>query len=144
MADANIKKVTIKRSSLPPIDHDSQRYNIRYRIISEDKNRSSHWSSIYNSDGVNVIGTSGAVSITSTNPKIITAVWGDENFHPEYDVFVKFDNNAFFYHGTSAVHSYSFLNTGTTSVRVKIQIVSSKKEIKDDFLVYDSGAQSLI
>ena len=30
MADANIKKVTIKKSSLPPIDHDSQKYNIRY------------------------------------------------------------------------------------------------------------------
>jgi hypothetical protein len=43
MADANIKKVTIKKSSLPPIDHDSQKYNIRYRIVSEDKNRNSHW-----------------------------------------------------------------------------------------------------
>jgi hypothetical protein len=141
MADANIKKITVKRSSLPPIDHDSQKYNIRYRVISEDKNRSSHWSSIYNSNSGNVIGTSGALSIT---PQIITAVWGDENFHPAYDVFVKFDSNSFFYHGTSAVHSYSFLNTGTTSVRVKIQIVSSKKEIKDSFLVYDSGVQSLI
>jgi hypothetical protein len=141
MADPNIKKITVKRSSLPPIDHDSQKYNIRYRVISEDKNRISHWSSIYNSDSGNVIGTSGALSIT---PQIITAVWGDENLHPAYDVFVKFDSNSFFYHGTSAVHSYSFLNTGTTSVRVKIQIVSSKKEIKDSFLVYDSGVQSLI
>jgi len=139
MADPNIKKITVKRASLPPIDYVSQKNNIRYRVISEDKNRSSHWYSIYKSDGEPVVGTSGAVSITSTSPKIITVVWGDENFHPAYDVFVKFDSNSFFYHGTSAVHSYSFLNTGTTSVRVKIQIVSSKKEIKEDFLVYDSG-----
>jgi hypothetical protein len=140
MADANIKKVTIKRSSLPPVDHDSQKYNIRYRIISEDKNRNSHWSSIYNSDGGAVIGTSGALSIT---PEIITAVWGDENFNPSYDIFVSFDGNPFFHHGISAVHSYPFLNTGTTSVRVKIQIVSSKKQIKEALLVYDSGVRSL-
>ena len=140
MADANIKKVTIKRSSLPPVDHDSQKYNIRYRIVSEDKNRSSHWSLVYNSDGGSVVGTGGALSIT---PEIITAVWGDENLSPSYDIFVSFDGNPFFHHGVSAVHSYSFLNTGTTNVRVKIQIVSSKKQIKEDLLVYDSGVQSL-
>lgn len=140
MADPNIKKITIKRSSLPPVDHDSQKYNIRYRVISEDKNRSSHWSSIYNSDAGAVIATNGDLSIT---PEIVTAVWGDENFHPAYDVFVKFDSNSFFYHGTSAVHSYSFLNTGITSVRVKIQLVSSKKEIKEDFLIWDSGVRAI-
>jgi hypothetical protein len=144
MADANIKKVTIKKSLLPPIDYDTQKYNIRYRIISEDKNRASHWSSIYNSLGSNIVVTSGAVSITSTNPKIITAVWGDENSSLTYDVFVKFDSNQFVYKGIVTGHSYSFANQGTTSVRVKIQIVSSKKEIKDSFLVYDSGVQSLI
>lgn len=141
MADANIKKTRILKSSLPPIDHDTLKYNTRYRVISEDRNRTSHWSPIYNSDGTNIIGTSGALSITE---EIITAVWGDENFHPEYDVFVSFDSNAFFCHGTSKVHSYSFLNEGTTTVRVKIQLASSKKEIKTGLGIFDSGSQSLI
>jgi hypothetical protein len=136
MADSNIKKITVKRSSLPPVDYDSQKYNIRYRVISEDKNRSSHWSPIYNSIGSDINVTSGAVSKTE---QIITAVWGDQNSSSTYDVFVKFDSNQFVYKGIATGHSYSFANQGTTSVRVIIQAVSSKKEIKEDFLVYDSG-----
>ena len=141
MVDSNIKKTRILKSSLPPIDHDTEKYNIRYRIISEDRNRTSHWSPIYNSDGVDLVVTSGAVSRAGN---VITAVWGDQNDFPEYDVFVKFDSGDFFYHGKSKIHSYSFLKTGTTSVRVKVQIISSKKEIKEALNVFDSGTVSLI
>ena len=141
MADANIKKLRILKSSLPPVDHDTEKYNLRYRVISEDRNRTSHWSPIYNSDGSNVIVTSGALSITQ---EIITAVWGDENNHPSYDVFVSFDGDPFFWHGTSSVHSYSFLTDGLTTVRVKVQLVSSKKEIKAALQVFDSGSQFLV
>jgi hypothetical protein len=141
MVDSNIKKTRILKSSLPPVDHDTEKYNIRYRIISEDRNRTSHWSPIYNSNGATVVGTTGALSITE---EIITAVWGDENLHPAYDVFVSFNGNAFFWHGTSAVHSYSFLNEGTTTVRVKIQLVSSKKQIKAALNIFDSGTVSLV
>jgi uncharacterized protein (DUF2141 family) len=141
MVDSNIKKTRIVKSSLPPVDHDTEKYNIRYRIISEDRNRTSHWSPIYNSDGTNVIATSGAVSKTGN---VVTAVWGDENDFPEYDVFVKFDSGNFLYHGKSKEHSYSFLKTGTTSVRVKVQIVSSKKEIKEALNIFDSGTVSLV
>ena len=141
MADANIKKTRILKSLLPSIDHDTLKYNTRYRVISEDRNRTSHWSPIYNSDGVDIVVTSGAVSKTGD---VITAVWGDQNDFPEYDVFVKFDSNDFFYHGKSKVHSYSFLKTGTTTVRVKVQVISSKKEIKASLNVFDSGIVSLI
>jgi hypothetical protein len=141
MADLNIKKLRIPKSSLPPIDNDTLQYNARYRVISEDRNRTSHWSPIYNSDGSNIVATSGALSITQT---IITAVWGDENLHPAYDVFVSFDGEPFFWHGTSAVHSYSFLNDGSTTVRVKVQLVSSKKVIKTALSIFDSGTESLV
>ena len=141
MADSNIKKTRILKSALPPVDFDTLKYNTRYRIISEDKNRTSHWSPIYNSDGVDLVITSGAVSRAGN---VITAVWEDQNDFPEYDVFVKFDSNEFFYHGKSKVHSYSFLKTGTTTVRVKVQIVSSKKEIKSALNIFDSGTVSLV
>jgi len=140
MADSNIKKLRIPKSSIPPIDHDTSKYNVRYRVISEDKNRVSHWSPIYNSEGQTVIGTTGALFVTD---EIITAVWGDENNHPEYDIFVSFDGNPFFWHGTSSVHSYSFLNEGTTTVRVKIQLSSSKKQIKAGLGIFDSGSINL-
>jgi uncharacterized protein (DUF2141 family) len=141
MADSNIKKLRIPKASLPPIDYDTLKYNTRYRIISEDRNRTSHWSPIYNSDGVDLVVTSGAVSRAGN---VVTAVWEDQNDFPEYDVFVKFDSNDFFYHGKSKVHSYSFLKTGTTTVRVKVQIVSSKKEIKAALSIFDSGTVSLV
>ena len=141
MADANIKKTRILKSALPPIDYDTLKYNTRYRVISEDRNRTSHWSPIYNSDGTSIVGTSGALSITQ---EIITAVWGDENLHPAYDVFVSFDGDPFFWHGTSNVHSYSFLNEGTTTVQVKVQLASSKKEIKAGLGIFDSGSQFLV
>lgn len=141
MPDANIKKLRILKSSLPPVDHDTEKYNLRYRVISEDRNRTSHWSPIFNSDGSNVIGTTGALSITQ---EIITAVWGDENLHPAYDIFVSFDGDPFYWHGTSVVHSYSFLNEGTTTVQVKVQLVSSKKEIKAALNIFDSGVEFLV
>ena len=141
MVDANIKKLRILKSSLPPIDHDTLKYNLRYRIVSDDRNRTSHWSPVYNISGESITSVSGAVSKTGN---IVTAVWGDANLHPEYDVFVSFDSGAFFWHGTSSVHSYSFLNEGTATVRVKIQLVSSKKEIKAGLGIFDSGSQSLI
>jgi hypothetical protein len=40
------KKVILEKKDLPPLSPDGK-YLIRYRIISEDKNRTSHWSPIY-------------------------------------------------------------------------------------------------
>jgi hypothetical protein len=44
-----IKKVIIKNKTLPPVtfDDNSLFYSIRYRVISEDKNRVSQWSPTY-------------------------------------------------------------------------------------------------
>ncbi len=45
---AIVKKVIIGRDELPSVDLDTRSYNVRYRLISEDRNRVSHWSKIYN------------------------------------------------------------------------------------------------
>ena len=135
------KKIVIPKSFLPPVDSNTGSYIVRYRFVSEDKNRVSHWSPIFITNSASVEQVNGALSIT---PGIITAVWGDELNRPSYDIFVKFDSGVFFYHGTSPIHSYSFLNTGTTSVNVKIQISSSIKEIKPGLVIFDSGVLSLV
>lgn len=136
-----VKKAIIAKSSLPAVDSDSAGYVVRYRIVSEDKNRTSHWSPTFTTNAVPIESVNGALSITET---IITAVWGDELDRPAYDIFVKFDSGSFGYHGTSAVHSYSFLNTGTTSVHVKVQVSSSVKEVKAGLVIFDSGVESLV
>lgn len=46
MADQGIKQIKIADSELPDIDVSTQGYTFRYRIVSEDKNRASHWSPI--------------------------------------------------------------------------------------------------
>lgn len=47
MADLGIKKYRQPYVNLPPINSETEGYSIRYRIISEDRNRVSHWSPIY-------------------------------------------------------------------------------------------------
>ncbi len=46
MSDQGIKKYKIPYSSLPAINSQSEGYTLKYRIVSEDKNRLSHWSPI--------------------------------------------------------------------------------------------------
>lgn len=47
MADETIKKFTVPFREMPPINSNTQGYSVRYRIISADKNRTSHWSPVY-------------------------------------------------------------------------------------------------
>jgi hypothetical protein len=46
MADKNIKKSIIKNKDLPPFSGQTGKIRLRYRVISEDRNRASHWSKI--------------------------------------------------------------------------------------------------
>jgi len=140
MADANIKKIVIPSSDLPPLSSDTSSYNIRYRIVSDDKNRTSHWSQIYVIDTLPFEEVDGDVTL---GVKTVSAVWGDEYNRPKYDVLVSFDGNPLTYHGTPTVHSYNFLNLGTVSVRVVVQVESSRKEYKESLVIYDSGTISI-
>jgi hypothetical protein len=45
--DPGIKKAKIPVNELPPISSETEGYSLRYRVISEDKNRVSHWSPLY-------------------------------------------------------------------------------------------------
>jgi len=46
MADV-IKKAVVLENNLPPVNVQTEGHSVRYRIVSEDRNRSSHWSPIY-------------------------------------------------------------------------------------------------
>jgi hypothetical protein len=47
MADEPVKKVIIPIAELPGSSPIADGYLVRFRIVSEDKNRVSHWSPIY-------------------------------------------------------------------------------------------------
>jgi hypothetical protein len=94
MVDAGIKKVTIKNQELPALvklTDDTYGHFLRYRIVSEDKNRFSHWSkmtplTVFSADSLPPQ-VSGALNLTDSS---ITIVWDDEVNRPKYDIFVKF------------------------------------------------------
>ena len=100
MADSNIKKYIIKQDDLPTIDSLTQKFNIRYRIISEDKNRLSHWSPIISIDPQYVY-VPGNIEIVSSG--ITTVVWDPVTIKigtttirqaKDYDVWVKWSKAA--------------------------------------------------
>lgn len=117
-----VKKVILPSSSLPPVNAENK-YAYRYRIVSEDKNRTSSWSPIKTIDAPPVIlfdEEDGDVIVSGNS---ITVTWPDENDRPKYDVFVKFDSGTYTYHGTTPIHTYSFIKlTGATTVSVAIQV----------------------
>lgn len=47
MANETIKKLKVPITDMPPISSINEGYDLRYRIISSDKNRVSHWSPVY-------------------------------------------------------------------------------------------------
>ena len=141
MADAGIKKVIIRKALLPALDHDKVGYVFRYRIVSEDKNRTSQWSPINLVLDDSITAVAGAVQVSTS---VISAVWGDELNRPKYDVFVGFDGATATYHGTTPIHSYQFIKTGTTNVRVIIQVESSEKTLNANLQIYNSGLVSLV
>jgi hypothetical protein len=82
----NIKNAKLPSKNLPPVNKDNE-YAYRYRITSEDRNRTSEWSPIKTIAAPEVTLVDGDVVVSGNS---ITATWSDENNRPNYDVFVKF------------------------------------------------------
>jgi hypothetical protein len=140
MADPGIKKLTIPKNQLPPVS-DNNQYILRYRIVSDDKNRASHYSTIFLATANDIEAVSGNLSISGNS---LVAVWGDQNNRPKYDIFVKFDNGAYQYHGTSPIHTYGFLKTGTINVRVAVQVEGINKKRNAELTIFESNLVSLV
>jgi len=100
MADSGIKKARILKANLPSINSEIEGYSVRYRVVSEDKNRTSHWSPIvqivpdytyvtgsisFNKNGSIAQQAWDAVSVTKNGNEIVQA--------HEYDIWVKWDRN---------------------------------------------------
>jgi hypothetical protein len=144
----SVKKVVIEKKDLPPLTPDGE-YLIRYRIISEDKNRTSHWSPIYTLDTTKVWNEEteefeslikNVSSSLLVTPTTITLSWGAQNNAALYDIFVKFKiggswQTNFKYKDSSSSHAYSFLipsdpeenGYGATDIEASIQIAGIEK-----------------
>ena len=95
-----IKKARVAKELLPAINSITGKYSIRYRIVSEDKNRTSAWSSVYSVDPnytyvpgkINISSSSGVVNVAwdSVTIKIGTNVIRQAK---DYDIFVKWSKS---------------------------------------------------
>jgi hypothetical protein len=141
MLEMSVKKVTIQKKDLPPLSPNGE-YLIRYRVISEDKNRTSHWSPIYTLDATRVWDGTEYVnlikSVTSTivvNPTSIVINWGTSNQGPLYDIFARFRVSgtwgSYSYQGSTEKHDYSILQptNGATEIQVVIQLAGIEKSV---------------
>jgi hypothetical protein len=145
------KKVTIERKDLPPLTPNGE-YLIRYRVISEDKNRTSHWSPIYTISALSFI--QDVESIIAVTPGDIIVTWEDTNRASGYDVFVSYKIGGtwrdYNYHGSSQTNAYSFLQPywpaaigyNGTDVRIIIQIAGIEK-VKNELLQISISESSL-
>jgi hypothetical protein len=140
MAIPGVKNATIEKRNLPAVGPNNE-YYVRYRIVSDIGDRKSHWSPIYKVFAKDLQLVQGSVSILGSG---ITVIWDDEEDRPRYDIFVKFDGGQYSYHGTSPIHTYSFIKTGTTSVQVAIQVEGIRKERNAALQIYESSVISLV
>ena len=140
-----IKKVTVSQNELPPIGKITGQYIVRYRIVSEDRNRASHWSPNYilETDPLSEIqhtvskdNANDAVEVFWTPPSTLGL--------SSFDVYVKWDSGPWSYAITISATSYkaSILN-GATSVSIAVQVPTKNKVRSDSATLFESDPLSL-
>jgi hypothetical protein len=162
MSNEVIKKAKLLESNLPPVSSITEGYDIRYRIISEDKNRVSHWSPItlvYPDFSY----TPGVINHTASG-NLNTIVWSlvpiSKNgtvikTEQDYDVWVKWhrsDNGDWIYNSRVSGSSLSITKPSTYKIngvtqafvpdKLSVEIYLKGTPISRDtvFLkVYDGG-----
>lgn len=120
MADRGIKNITVFNSDLPIINAKINGYAVRYRIVSEDKNRVSHWSPVHYIQA-------GYTYVAGQQPEIVkggnalSIIWDKvevrKNNNPigkirDYEIWVKWGKSGagdWIYEGKSNVNSLSIM-----------------------------------
>lgn len=165
MVDAGIKKAVIKNKDLPNVSFNDTElfYDVRYRVISDDKNRTSQYSPItrlvvpptsvaempYTSDSRIIIKDLG------TAPKLITSIWtfptpAEYDVDPDvakyeaifsevdtFDVWVAWQVGgtwgSYSYYTTTTSNSVSVLQLATSPTGIRIAV-----QIPTNNKVYDT------
>ncbi len=140
MATQGIKNVIVPKQELPSVNSQNQ-YIVRYRIITDDRNRYSQWSPMFLVDGNTVTQVDADASISG---RVISIVWNDPEPRAAYDVFVKFDSGSYSYHGKAVTTNYSLISQGTQSFQYLIQVESMEKQINNSIKIYESEVIPLV
>lgn len=142
MADI-LRKVTISSETLPPVGANNK-YYFRFRMVSEDGNRASHWSPVLVTPGIDRSSVSGNGAISQIG-NIVMSTWQYDAQMPGYDIFVKFDSDPYTYSGTTAVKNYSLIKElDSQSVSILVQAASQSRVVNAALTIWESEAYPLV
>lgn len=153
-------KIIIKKDDLPPISADDEGYNIRLRLVSQDRNRSSFWTPLVTIDapqvteipyGIEIKNQSIVINGVPQNKKTITVFWRDTvQYTKEYDVYVKWyatngDPNAVWqYVGSTFSDSFYLVDYNDDhSFQIAVQKTTYPKEYTQKYALFTSIVHSL-
>lgn len=142
--DPGIKKVTVLKKDLPEFNGETGSYNIRYRIVSEDRNRFSHWSPTHSATVVKPDEI--PFSIATTDNSIITCVWEPSvDLKSQFDIYIRWDIDPvdkWKYCGSVSTNSYSFLkNVSAEAFQIAVQVPTFPKQRYDVATLFESTPQ---
>jgi hypothetical protein len=152
MSNPIVKKVIIKKQDLPAFSGALQNYLVRYRVVSEDRNRTSHWSPRYKIDVEPEINreTSPPESwiphSVVLNGSSLNVVWTPPaNLKSDFDLYVKWGADDFKYVTSIQTFSYSILvPEGYETVQFAVQVPTFPKERFIKATLFESEEESLV
>jgi len=154
-----VKKVIIKKQDLPAFSGELQSYLVRYRVVSEDRNRTSHWSPRYKVNVEPEIDRDKVVDgvptpepwiphsvVLSENKQIINVVWTPPaNLKSDFDLYVKWGEEDFKYLRSIRTSSDTILvSSGYTTVQFAVQVPTFPKERFTKATLFESDPVSLV
>jgi hypothetical protein len=132
-----IKRVVIPNSELIPIDANNQ-YLVRFRVLSDDRNRFSEWSPIFSIAGAGVPVLSEARVASFMVGSVVNIVWEGSPAGSEFDIFVGYDGDQPSYHGTTSEGKYLFISSAEENYRFAIQVSSISKTYDEFLQIFES------
>jgi len=148
--DKEIKKAIVLKEDLPSLSLSRLGYFVRYRVVSNDKNRSSHWSPYYFLPNGVIPKVPCSVGVAGGQLKVITMVWQhpkassdpgetETSIFKEYDVYIKTNltNDKWVHLETVPATSLRILvPSGVTSFQVAVQVPVYPKNYSADAAIF--------
>lgn len=147
--DRGIKKIIIPKAKLPGIFASSEEnksvYILRYRFISEDKNRTSHWSPTYKIIAEDTAAEIMNAIVVDNSNKVVNLVWEPQTNIPEYYIFIKWNHENpqskwEFYAKTSQTNYSIVYGAGKTSIKIAVQKPTVQQERFDTATLFENDA----
>jgi hypothetical protein len=140
-----VKKVVIPQNEIPPTGKVTGKFLVRYRIISEDKNRTSHWSPNYLLETTPLGRVEHTVSkIAETNS--VRAFWtppGNLGLSL-FDVYVRWNGGDWTYAvGISSTSYETAIIQGGTSFQIAVQAPTKIKKRYESATLFESNPTAL-